>query len=79
MKATYYEHADREGLFARVAELAPRTAVVDIEPLVAYWDTDTAALDEGISRFLAEISGVSSIEVVALPPIRTGGRRGTRR
>ena len=65
MRTTYYEHADRDELYARVAQLAPRSVIVDIEPLVAYWDTDTAALDDGISRFLADISRIPSIDFIA--------------
>ena len=39
-----------------LAELAPRTAVVDVEPLVAQWNTDRRVLDAGIAAFLDRLA-----------------------
>ncbi|GAA1693083.1 hypothetical protein GCM10009765_48070 [Fodinicola feengrottensis] len=36
----------------RVVDLAPRTVIFDVEPLVAYWDTDEAALRAGVKSAL---------------------------
>lgn len=50
---------------AHLRELAARTIIVDIEPLVADWNTDRAALDAGISRFLALAAGLEAAVVFA--------------
>lgn len=40
--------------------------VVDVEPLVAYWDTDQTVLDEGLDDFVARVtSRTVGVEVVA--------------
>jgi hypothetical protein len=37
---------------------------VDVEPLVAYWDTDTDTLDSGIAHSVGEIAKIPSIQVI---------------
>ncbi|HET9168237.1 MAG TPA: hypothetical protein VFN97_02340 [Actinospica sp.] len=37
-------------------ELAPRSAIIDIEPLVARWNSGTADLDAGVAAFLAAVA-----------------------
>jgi len=45
-------------------ELSVRTVIVDVEPLVAYWDGTQESLDEGIARVLGEIVKLPTVEVV---------------
>jgi predicted HAD superfamily phosphohydrolase YqeG len=62
---TAVEHATGLGDAARLAgELSARTVVVDVEPLVAYWNGTQDALDEGIARVLGEIAKLAAVEVV---------------
>ncbi|MGH3154960.1 MAG: hypothetical protein ACRDNF_00070 [Streptosporangiaceae bacterium] len=49
---------------AAVSGLAPRTVVVDVEPLIARWDTGQSALSEGVARFLGQIAAVPGLAVV---------------
>ena len=59
------EHATGLGDAARRAgELSVRTVIVDVEPLVAYWDGTQESLDEGIARVLGEIVKLPTVEVV---------------
>jgi predicted HAD superfamily phosphohydrolase YqeG len=46
------------------AEMAARTLVFDVEPLVAYWDSGQQALDEGIARVLSEVAVLPAVQVV---------------
>jgi predicted HAD superfamily phosphohydrolase YqeG len=39
-----------------LAELGPRSAIVDIEPMVAAWNSGASDLDAGITAFLGEIA-----------------------
>lgn len=62
---TVFEHAAGLGDAARHArELSARTAIFDVEPLVAYWNDTQNDLDEGIARVLSEIAKVPTVEVV---------------
>ncbi|MBR7828656.1 hypothetical protein KDK95_20270 [Actinospica sp. MGRD01-02] len=37
--------------------IGPKTAIVDVEPMIAYWDTDQATLDAGLRDFLDAAAG----------------------
>ena len=39
-----------------LAELEPRTAIIDIEPLIAAWNSGEGDLDAGIAAFLAAVA-----------------------
>jgi hypothetical protein len=47
-----------------IAKIAPRTVIFDVEPLVAFWDTDSAALERGIAQLLERLRDLTGIEVV---------------
>ena len=62
---TVVEHATGLGDAARLAgELSVRTVILDVEPLVAYWDGTQEALDEGMARVLGEIAKLPAVEVI---------------
>ena len=48
---------------AHIVDLKARTAIIDVEPLVAAWDTDQAALDDGLVAILGLLAG-SGLETV---------------
>jgi len=52
------------GLLTEARKLAVRTIIVDVEPLVAFWDSDQRTLDLGIARVLDEIRTVPSVRAV---------------
>jgi predicted HAD superfamily phosphohydrolase YqeG len=52
------------GLVIEARKLAVRAIIVDVEPLVALWDSDQRALDEGIARVLGEVRTVPSVRAV---------------
>lgn len=60
-----YESAASLGEVPRLAEeLSLRTMIFDVEPLVAYWDSDRTALDRGIAQVLGEIATVPGLQLV---------------
>lgn len=47
-----------------VRELGARTVVLDVEPLVAYWDSSQQSLDQGIAQVLSEIAEIPGVVAV---------------
>jgi predicted HAD superfamily phosphohydrolase YqeG len=47
-----------------VRELSAKTVVLDVEPLVAYWDSSQQSLDQGITQVLSEIAEIRSVVAV---------------
>jgi hypothetical protein len=53
MTTSYLRAATPGEVWACLLRLRARTVIFDVEPLVAFWDTDQAALAEGIATVLA--------------------------
>ena len=64
MRSGYERLAGLDEALDRVQQLAVQTVVVDIEPLVAYWDSGQEALDKGFARVVALAVAVPGIKVV---------------
>lgn len=47
-----------------VGELGAKTVVLDVEPLVAYWDSGQQNLDRGVASVLAEFTQVPGVQAV---------------
>jgi hypothetical protein len=60
----YERFAEPPDLLRRARELSPRTIIIDVEPMVAYWDTGQEALDAGITEILGQIGADSPVSVV---------------
>ncbi|HUB41594.1 MAG TPA: hypothetical protein VMA72_22340 [Streptosporangiaceae bacterium] len=60
----YERVVERQDLLRRAAELSPKTVVVDVEPLVAFWDTSQETLDEGLAAVLGQAATIPGVEVV---------------
>jgi predicted HAD superfamily phosphohydrolase YqeG len=64
VRIAYERVAGRQDLLRLAADLSPRTVVVDVEPLVAFWDTSQEALDEGLAAALHQLGAIPGLEVV---------------
>ena len=64
MKARYARAATPGEVWACLAALRARTVIFDVEPLVAFWDTDQGALEDGIAAILAAAVGIRPDSVV---------------
>jgi len=60
----YGEFSDEQELLHRLKQLSPRTLIIDIEPLVAYWDSTQDALDRGITHVLDLVAAIPGVAVV---------------
>jgi hypothetical protein len=76
MTTSYERIDDPEQVLDHIAKLAPRTVIFDVEPLVAFWDTDTATLDRGIASLLNRLRDLTGVEVIVFAT--NSGRRPTR-
>lgn len=64
MKAAYSTVADSREVPARVREMAARSVIFDVEPLVASWDSSQAELDRGIAAVVTEVAAIGGVQVV---------------
>ncbi|HTS99591.1 MAG TPA: hypothetical protein VMI33_23525 [Streptosporangiaceae bacterium] len=48
----------------RAAQRGAKTLVLDVEPVVAYWDSGQQALDQGVRQALAQAGAVPGVAVV---------------
>jgi predicted HAD superfamily phosphohydrolase YqeG len=64
MRAGYERLAGLDEVLHRARQLAVRTVIFDIEPLVAYWDSGQVALDRGVALVLSQVETVPSVQVI---------------
>jgi hypothetical protein len=64
VRILYREVTDLAGVVDWLRELGARTVVLDVEPLVAGWDTDADQLRRGVDQTVALLSEVPGLEVV---------------
>lgn len=48
----------------RARELAPGTLIVDVEPLVAWWDSGQEPLDSGVASMVGQLGGLAGLSVL---------------
>ena len=66
-RVPYLTCTDTASAVTAVAALAPRTVIIDVEPLIASWNTDRDTLDAGLAAFLdiaASLGGLHCEEIV---------------
>jgi hypothetical protein len=89
VRVAYERLAERHELLCRARDLSSKTIILDVEPLVAYWDTGQDVLDAGIAQVLGQLAGDPDVAVVCfstnsarrpsfLPAARAPGERGPR-
>jgi predicted HAD superfamily phosphohydrolase YqeG len=64
---------DRVSLLRRAAGLAAKTIIIDVEPLIAWWDTSQKSLDQGIAAVLDQIRAMPEVLVICFAT--NSGRR----
>lgn len=65
VRVAYRPVADLDGALAWLAELAPRTVIFGVEPLVARWNSDVTALDHGVGDVLARLVEIRCLDAIA--------------
>jgi predicted HAD superfamily phosphohydrolase YqeG len=64
MPAGYEQLTELPRVLARARELSVRTLILDVEPLIAWWDSGQQALDRGIAAVLGELDEVPELRVL---------------
>lgn len=55
-RVPYVPCLDVRAVVGALASFAPRTAIIDVEPMIAAWNTDLIALDTGLATFLDAVA-----------------------
>lgn len=64
MKSGYLTASTPKQLARSVADLHAATAIIDIEPLIAHWDTDQETLHRGLVSILGALGGTGLRTIV---------------
>lgn len=64
MSTRYYRVTELAQVWRWVAQLDVKTVVFDVEPLVAFWDTDRQALQEGVDTVLDGVAIAATVRHV---------------
>jgi predicted HAD superfamily phosphohydrolase YqeG len=64
MSSGYESFADPRDLLRRAGQLSAKTIILDVEPLIATWDSSQEELDRGIAATLDQVSHVPGVLVV---------------
>jgi predicted HAD superfamily phosphohydrolase YqeG len=64
MRSRYERLAGLDEALDRVRELSVQTVIIDIEPLVAHWDSSQQALDRGVAQVARRAAAVPGLKVV---------------
>ena len=64
MSPIYERLSDINEVAGRVAELSLKTVIVDIEPLVAYWNSAQDELDQGVDSIIRKFAIIPGLRVV---------------
>lgn len=64
MTSGYERLADRQGVLLRTSELPAQTIILDVEPLIAWWDTGQECLDQGVRAMLDLTRAMPGVRVV---------------
>jgi predicted HAD superfamily phosphohydrolase YqeG len=64
MRVSYQRRDDVEGVVRALGRLGPRTIVVDVEPMIAAWDSGQSSLSRGVACFLERASSVPGLSVI---------------
>ena len=65
MKVPYERLTDVDGVIDNIRRLSAKTVILDVEPLVAIWDTDQESLVRGVAGILDRVTAeAASVQVV---------------
>ena len=64
MRAGYERAAGLDAVLSRVEELAARTVIFDVEPLVASWDSSQDALERGVALLVLRACQLPEVQLV---------------
>jgi predicted HAD superfamily phosphohydrolase YqeG len=60
----YERSSEPRDLIGRAAGLAAKSIVIDVEPLIASWDSSQETLDQGVAAMLDQVSEIEGLQAV---------------
>jgi predicted HAD superfamily phosphohydrolase YqeG len=66
VRRDYQRSAGWDETLRRVQELSARTVILDIEPLVAYWNSGQDVLDQGVASIVRQVAALPGVQVICL-------------
>jgi predicted HAD superfamily phosphohydrolase YqeG len=64
MRSGYERLGGLDEALDRIQKLSLQTVIFDIEPLVAHWESDQEALDQGVAHVLSGVGAVPGLKVI---------------
>lgn len=64
MRTSYQCLSDPDDVIYALSKLAPRTVVVDVEPLIAVWNSGQSSLNRGAAYFLERVYSIRGLSVI---------------
>jgi predicted HAD superfamily phosphohydrolase YqeG len=64
MKSHYERHTELEDVLDRARQLSVRTMIVDVEPLVSWWDNPRESLDGGVAMVAGKVATLPEVRVL---------------
>ena len=64
MRSRYESHTELDDVLDRARKLQVRTMIVDIEPLVSWWDNSQESLDWGVAMVVGKVSTLPSMRAL---------------
>ncbi|MGH3171735.1 MAG: hypothetical protein ACRDN0_38480 [Trebonia sp.] len=64
MRGGYEPHAELDDIVDRAGTLSVRTMIVDVEPLVSWWDDSQESLDRGVAIIVGKVSAMPTLRVL---------------
>jgi predicted HAD superfamily phosphohydrolase YqeG len=64
MRSHYERHTDLDDMLDRARKLSVRTLIVDIEPLVSWWDNTQESLDWGVAMVTGKVATLPTVRAL---------------
>jgi predicted HAD superfamily phosphohydrolase YqeG len=64
MRTRYERHTELDGLLDQARRLSVQTMIVDVEPLVSWWDNTQESLDWGVAMVVGKVCSLPTLRVL---------------
>jgi predicted HAD superfamily phosphohydrolase YqeG len=64
MRSRYQRHTELDDILDQVRKLSLRTLIVDIEPLVSWWDNTQESLDWGVAMVAGKVATLPEVRAL---------------
>ena len=64
MRGRYERHSELDEVLDRAGKLSVRTIIIDVEPLVSWWDNTQESLDRGAAMVAGKVSDLPTVRAL---------------